>query len=741
MKIKIQQCFLIASVFAITACGGGGGGSGGSSIVTTSSAPAITSSASAVSSTQSLTSSSAQSSVVNLSPEVRIQFPRKDALTLPGYNYMTVSGIAYDDKGIRSVKVNGVTANLNSAPIVQSSDLPATHPISTNWSVQLNLPLGDNPISVDVTDSDGLEVKNAADPISIRNRHTPIGLVLDPLNDRMIGYTNYGDNYSVDLNTLNPMRLSSATFENGVVLNKDSTEIFSTKVSNGFLKLYSNKVGTNISSIIANYDLGFDPVKHLWVESGAGVMSPDSKFYFAVVRYFVVQENGHNVVTKILKINTSSGVVSVLAEVDFHGNYGYAGTIFYIDNSLLLTYPRYLDNSSSSEIKKIDPETGAQADFMSVPLFELFATNDEHTALYAVSYDKFAIINPADKTVVQKIFPNQGPELEITQLVRLLVDQKRNRLIVSNVGFDDGIAIDIASGERSRVIKNGIGDGAGLVWPHYLQITADDKFAYVLDDRSRATDTLFKIDLTTGNRTTISDLSSYDNTGRYGLALDEQNNRIFFAMGLTIGVIDLATGEQSVIASPDVGLGISMESFRSIGEMLYDAQHHRLLVASGWENGFVATIDPITLNRTILLDSTMGTGPALISISAMALDSENKKLYVSNVDAENKTSILAINIETGDRTLLLEQCKDSYGSLHTLIDSYSTEIFLDKKKQQLYATNNNEIFIKDIAKDECRTIYAPHDDIALLSDSTLIGLSLGLEQIHPITGDRAILSQ
>ena len=731
IKIKWQQGLIIASFSAITACGGGGGGGGGGG----QSSTAIVSSAS------SMLSSSSQSSVNNLSPLAKIQFPRKDALTLPGYNYMTVSGVAYDDKGIRSVKVNGVVANLNSAQIVQSSDLPATHPHSTNWSVQLNLPVGDNSIIVDVTDSDGLEVKNAAEPLSIRNQHTPMGLVLDPLNDRMIGYINYGENYSVDLNTMSPVRLSSVTLENGVVLNKDSTEILSTKISNGFLKLYSNKIGTNISSIIANYELGFDPVKHLWIESGSAVMSADFKFYFAVVRYFTVQENGHNVVTKILKINTSSGVVSVLAEVDFHGNYGHAGSIFYINNSLLFVHPSYIGYDSTSEIKKFDPETGEQADFMSMPLFQLFATNDERTALYAVSYDKFAFINPADKTIVQKIFPKQGAELEITQLNRLLVDQKRNRLLVSNAGLHDGIAIDIASGELSKIIKNGIGDGAGLVWSHHPQITSDDKFAYVLDDRAQAKDTIFKIDLATGNRTVISDLGLYDNTGTYGLALDEQNNRIFFAMGLTIGIIDLATGEKTIVASPDVGLGIAMESFNSLGDILYDSQNNRLLVASGWQNGFIAVIDPITLRRSILFDSTMGTGPALISISAMALDSENKKLYVSNSDVEGKTSILVINIDTGDRTSLLEQCKDAFGSLHTLVDSYSTDIFLDKKKQQVYATSNNEIIVKDIAKDECHIIYAPHDDIALLSDSTLIGLSLGLEQIHPIDGTRAILSQ
>lgn len=732
IKINVQQWLLIASLAGITACGGGA----------KSSAPVVSSAASLESSSaqssSALVSSAAQSSLANLSPMAKVQFPRKDALTLPGYNYMTVSGVAYDDKGIRSVKVNGVAATLNGPSNVQSDDASLTH--SMRWSVFLNLPLSDNPVTVDVTDTDGLEVKNAAQPLSISNRSTPMGSILDPLNDRMIGFSNYGQNFSINLNTFNSVPLSSAIFGYGMALNKDSTEIFSTKTSNGFLKLYANKLGTGIDRIIANYDLGFDPAKHQWVDSSAGAISPDFKFYFAVVRYIFVQGSENYHTTKILKIDISNGTVSVLKEVDLGGGYSYLSNIFYVNNSLLIAYPNY-NLSNTTELQTIDPETGEQKSFMSIPGFDLFTLNQDGTALYALTYDRFAIINPVDKTLVQKIFTKQGAAVEFTQLAQLLVDQKRNRLLVSGADVRDIIAIDIASAERSLVISNGIGDGVGLAWPGHIETTSDDKFAYVLDDRLRATDTLFKIDLKTGNRTTVSDLSSYDNTGAYGLALDEANNRIFFAMGLTIGVIDLATGEQSVIASPNVGLGVAMESFLSIGDILYDRETNRLLVSSGWQNGFVAAIDPVTLNRTVLLDSTMSSGAALISISAMALDSENKKLYVANTDAEYRAAILAINIDSGERTFLFDQCKDSSGNTHYLMDSNSTKIFFDKKSQQLYATSNNVILVKNLTTDKCKVIYSPADDLAVLSDSTLLGLSLGLSQINPDNGERAIISK
>ncbi len=728
IKIKWQQGLIIASFSAITACGGGGGGGGAQS------------SAAVMSSASSMLSSSSQSSVINLSPLAKIQFPRTDALTLIGNHYMTVSGVAYDDKGIRTVKVNGVAATLNTPSVAQSSDLPATHAYRTNWSVTLALPAADNPILVDVTDSDGLEVKNAAQHLNIRARYTPMGSVLDPLNDRMIGGFYYNEKFSVNLNTMESSVLSNAIFGNGMSITHDSTEIFSMRDDNKTLKLYANKLGTNIDRTVTSYDLGFDSTQYLWVDASVGVMSPDSKFYFAAVQYISTQENPDGDITKILKIDTSSGVVSVLKVIDFSDSARYVSGIFYVNNALLIVHPEYL-GSLNYELTRIDTETGDQSEFMSVPQFELFATNHENTALYALSYDKFAIINLKDKTVVQRMLPTQGADVEFTQLAQLLVDQKRNRLLVSNSGTGDIFTIDIATGERSIAIKNGIGEGVGLVWPRHLKVTSDDKFAYVLDDRQHAVDMLFKIDLATGNRTTVSDLRSYDNTGTYGLILDEENNRIFFAMGLTIGAIDLTTGSQTVIASKDIGSGITMESFQSIGDMVYDNQSKRLLVASGWLNGFVAAIDPVTLSRTILVDSTMGSGPALTSISGMALDSENKKLYVSNTDVENKTSILSVNLETGDRTFLFDQCKNASSSIYQLVDMYETKILLDKKNQQVYATSNNEILVKDIASDKCRIINSPADDLALLSDSTLLGLSLGLVQINPDTGERAIISR
>lgn len=725
IKIWVKQLLVVVSLTVITACGGGGssGGSGGGKT-----------SASVISSPQS---SSAQSSVINLNPIVKVQFPRKDALPLIGYNNIEVSGVAYDDKGIKTVKVNGVTAALNRYPsVAENTGIPATHSYSVTWGATINLLPGDTQINIEVTDNEGMVVKNAAPPLAMRNSHTPIGMVLDDINDRMIGAVLFGQNIATNLHTLTSVILPTAEYGYGVVINKEATEIYSTKIVDGFLKLYSNRIATGVDSLIANYNLGFDPEKYHWIDSYSGAISSDSKFYFAVVRYVLRQGTG-SPQTKILKININDGTVSVLERTDANATYKNVSNIFYVDNYLL---GLNMDNYEKSELIKIDTETGEQSTFMSMPRFEIFSLNSDRTVLYALTYDKFAALNLVDKTVVSKNFAVQGNEFEFPQLSYLLVDQKRNRLIVSSTGVSDIVAIDIATGERSLLIKTGIGEGISLVWPDQLEVTSDDKFAYVFDGRQMATDTLFKIDLLTGNREAISDFSPYNNNGTAGLALDEPNNRIFFATGLTIGIVDLATGLQKVIASPDIGLGVTMDALGAIDEIVYDGENQRLLVSSA-AKGFIVAVDPVTFKRTILFDSTTGGGPVLNGIAGMSLDSAGKKLYLSNDNGDGKNSILSINMETGERTFVFDKCNDANRVEHTLPVWSRAVVELDRQGKQLYVIGHNEILVHDIANNKCNIINAPADDIAILSDSTLIGLSVGLSQIHPFTGSRAILSK
>lgn len=757
IKIVFQRLLIIASITGITACGGGGGSGGGSnggtasipaasstSVAPSSLAASVTSVASSSSTSTFLTSSSvtssAQSSLANLSPIARIQFPRKDVFLINYSNQFEVAGVAYDDKGIKSVKVNGVLASLNaSSSSAPSTDIPATLPHAANWRATINLPAGDTQIDVVVTDSDGLVVKTAATPLTIHNSYRPGGMLIDVINDRMIGSNVFSQSVTTNLQTLALVPLPSAYYREGVALNKAATDVYSARVEDRFLKVYSNRIMTGVDSLVANYDLQLDPEETIWTSMTSGTLSSDAKFYFATVLYG--SRNLPFLQSKVLKIDTGSGVVSELGGKEIQPSYKNISGIVFTNNYLL---GLNADNHDNSELIKIDAETGVQTDFLSLPRFDLFEINGDGSMLYGITYDNFFAINLADKTVVSKPFAGEGNEFALTGLSRLVVDEKRNRLIVSSREVSDVIAVDIATGERSLLIKNGIGTGASLVSPQQLEVTSDDKFAYVLDGRQAASDMLFKIDLATGNRTVVADFSSYNNFGTEGLALDEPNNRIFVALGGTIGIVDLATGTYQTIASPNVGLGVTMETLGNISEIIYDSKNNRVLVSSAYK-GFVLAIDPITFKRSVLFDSTIGTGTPLNGIVGMTLDNESKNLYLANNNDTNNNygnfSILSVNMETGDRTFVMDKCEAKNGSYGTVPLSYGNVLEWDNQRHRLFMTSNYGILVQDVANNRCEIIPGYADDIALLSDSTLLGLSYGLVQINPASGTSAILSK
>lgn len=727
IKIKWQQGLIIASFSAITACGGGGGGGGAQS------------SAAAMSSASSMLSSSSQSSVINLSPLAKIQFPRQDSRPLTGYNTIEVSGVAYDDKGIKSVKVNGVAASLNQYPeVTQGSDMPATHPHKTTWSATINLQSGDTRIIIEVTDTDGLVLQDAASPLTIRNAYTPMGTLIDNINDHMIGSIQNGHRVATNLQTLDSVILPFTNYGYGESFNHDVTKVYLTKMTDGFLKVYSSNIATGIDSLVANYDLKLDPEKHAWASVLSGTLSSDSMFYFVAILYsYNSPVDGEQYVTNLLKVNTSDGSISLLNLSEPNSKYKNVSQLFYANDHL---YGFNMDDYVNSELVQIDIQTGERTLFLSLPRFEKFELNSDRSILYGISYEKFVAINLADKAVASKSFPAQGYNFDFYQSPYFLVDEKRNRLIASGAGSSDVIAIDITSGERSLLIRNGIGDGAGLVIPDQLEITADNKFAYVFDSRLMAADLLFKIDLMTGNRTAITDFSNYSHSGTSGLVLDEENNRVFFAVGLTVGTVDLSTGLQEVIASQNVGLGITMESLGVIDEIIYDQDNNRILVSSSVK-GFIMAIDVDTQKRTLAFDSITGNGPMLKGIAGMALNREAKKLYVSNIGDDGSDSILSIDLATGDRALVLDKCADKNGIFHPVVSSMRTALEWDSRSSQLFVINQNEILVQDIANNKCGIINTPVDDIAILSDATLIGLSAGLVQINPHSGERAIISK
>ncbi|WP_039914781.1 Ig-like domain-containing protein [Cellvibrio mixtus] len=745
MKNKsARQILIVASLVGITACGGSGGGSGNggrdsSSKTTTTSSSIISTSSSDISSQSAISSSLA---IANENPTVSILFPRQNARV--NTSNITVQGIATDDKGINKIRVNGVDASFHSTTAINAAMKSVRgnevenaitgfakpysgKQVTVAWTANIHLPFGQTDINVEVIDNDGGTTKNSDKPVSLSNYRVPLALIKDTTNNRFISFEQYPNIFSVDMTSLLMTTLPDSRYEQGWSLSADSSKVFSVANEGGVLKVYSSKIATGLISLEAIYDLQFDASQHNWI-SVSGTLSADSKFYFALA-YYVSHDN--KTTSKILKVDLESNQVSVLSErAAGDDNYKHITSIVYVDNYLIGTLWR---NDLRTELIKIDAITGVQQSFIDPIAFNHLSVSDDRKYLYLLGNDNFAKVKIADKSIEYTHFHEQQDMLEFAQQSGFVIDEKHNRLVVSDPGLGQLVAVDLTSAELSFLTENGIGAGPKLVWPDQLAITSDNKFAYVLDDRLDAKEMLFKIDLATGNRKVISDLSIYDGERTAALAIDEEHNRAFVAFGLTIGVIDLTTGKHEIIANQSIGIG---PIIFGVADMVYDNVNDRLLVASSAQE-LVVSIDLKTNKRSILFDGTTGSGPALMPMASLALDKQNNQLYASITKFGELTKVIAIDMATGDRAMVLESCNG-----HTLDYKYDANLELDPARQTLTMLANNELFKYDLAKKMCSVLPVSALDIAFLSDSTLLGVSgHGLYQINPENGERVTISQ
>lgn len=709
-----------------------------SSKTTTTSSGLISTSSS---STSSQSSASSLPAVANEAPSVSILFPRQNALV--NTSNITVQGIATDDKGIHRIRVNGVNASFHSISanaemksvsgkelgnaIIKFAKPQSENQVAVAWTANISLPLDHTDISVEVTDSDGRITKNNDQPVALNKSRMPFLFIKDTANNRFIGYESFFNIFSIDMTSLLMTTLPNSRYEEGRSLSADSSKVFSVKNDEGILKVYSSKVATGFISLEATYDLQFDAAKHYWI-SVTGTLSADSKFYF-VLAYYVFHDAP--TVTKILKVDLENSHVSVLSEPAIgDANYKNISSIVYVDNYLIGVS---WHSNFNYELIKIDAVTGVQQNFIGPIAFNLLSVSDDREYLYLLGYKNFAKIKIADKSIVYTNFHEQQDMLEFSQQAEFVVDEKHNRLVLSDPGLGQLVAVNLTSADLSFLTNNGIGTGPKLVWPDQLVITSDNKFAYVLDARQNARAMLFKIDLATGNREVVSDLSIYDGDSTAALAIDEKHNRAFVAFGLTIGVIDLTSGEHEIIANQSIGVGPILSG---VGDMIYDNANDRLLVTSSSQE-FVLSLDLKTNKRSFLFDGTIGSGPALTRMASLALDKQNNLLYVSSVAFGEQTKIMAIDMATGNRTIVLDSCNG-----HTLDYKYDANLELDASGQTLTMVANNELFKYNLVNKTCSIIPASMFDIAYLSDSTLLGVGYrGLYQINPANGERVTISQ
>jgi len=266
--------------------------------------------------------------------------------------------------------------------------------------------------------------------------------------------------------------------------------------------------------------------------------------------------------------------------------------------------------------------------------------------------------------------------------------------LTGDIATGDVIRIDLpAKGNRKTISDAHTGTGAAFSDPRTAVLDEANNRAIVSDN---ALPGLVAVNLTSGARTVFSQDGvagtgpAFTTPGR--LRLDAANNRILVSDSVKIIAADLTTGNRSIISDNSGSFGTG-PNFQQIRGVAVDAANSRLLVADELLNAVLA-VDPVTGDRTLFSDINNGTGTNFGNLRDVVIDTPNNRALVSDVALD---AIFAVDLTTGpgDRTII-SQFSTSTGTGPDFGDP--THLALDPASQRLLvaAYENLAIFAVDL---------------------------------------------
>ena len=229
-------------------------------------------------------------------------------------------------------------------------------------------------------------------------------------------------------------------------------------------------------------------------------------------------------------------------------------------------------------------------------------------------------------------------------------DEAANRVFVAenDTYADPLIEIDLATGDRLRVLDSGMGTGTTFRRPTGVAV-ASALLAYASDS---VADTLSEVDLATGNRRVLAgdpsgrgtinqDLTgvALSNDAQFAFVIDYIRDSLFsvnLASGVLQTVSDVNTGAGPLLNNP-VDLQVEGQ-----GAIIYVAQR-----GSGGA-GTLLAVDSVTGNRRVVSSSTVGRGASLVAPVGLALHKGQGLLDVAD-DSQN--AIIQVALDSGNRSV------------------------------------------------------------------------------------------
>lgn len=302
----------------------------------------------------------------------------------------------------------------------------------------------------------------------------------------------------------------------------------------------------------------------------------------------------------------------------------------------------------------------------------------------------------------------------------LQYDAQRNELIMSRTYTQNLLSVDLETGLRSLH-----GEPLGSA-PNAIQFDkANDRTLVQVNKKLLAVDresglisVLYSNNVGAGPLVTSATSLVVNSQGNTAWMLDSDTNAII--------KVDLLSGNRSVLSASRVGKG---------GEMLvpeavaFDRETNQAYLATNQSSirGYLYRVDMSTGNRTPVVGDGTGFGVFVGAIGGLALDAENRVLYMSaRVDQFYNWGIVKMDLETGERTMVSSS-------------GYNVErgagIDLDYPRGVVIDAANNRLLVADASLRALFAVDLETGDRTVISASSLpddnLAVGTGEQMVNP----------
>lgn len=669
-------------------------------------------------------------------PQASVIFPWSQSKASTGT--LRIRGTASSRNGISALSVNGVAATIQSSSA--SADRVSAQSVSAQsdeesdadeyeWTADVELDAySDIELVVTVSDADGNQDDEAA-KVRTNTQQAPLFIAYDAVNERLIGMMDNRDVVSIDLTDLSVEVIAAVGEASQFSLDAEGNRLFYSRYVNTtlysfVLDLTSGEIST-VASVqpelaeethVRQARTRFDAVnQQLFV--GLGLVEQDATY--ATDQLYLVD-----------LLEESMTLLSASTEDD---------TPFLPIFDMVLHDNRLFALSQNGQLIEVDTITGERTQLMYLdnrPRVLSAGTKPEQLFIAG-----FSGIVSVDLTLLEaQMLSAETAVLEFpTAQIQDAMLLNNETLLITDSSFEVVLQVDTTSGERSALLSSGIGSGRGLLSPQYLTFGSSADILYVLDDGQNAAESLFAIDLQTGNRTQLIEIVREFNTYPSGLFYNAATDALLVGLSDAIWSVSLTDNSKTVISDAETESGIDIDTL-SGGD--FDTETQRLYMTQFQLENAILQINATNGARTLLeFDGSAGPAGVITGLNAAALDATGNQLFLAS---QSQSSIYRLDLETLETELLLDSCTNNIGQNVLDIDvSGIQKLNFDAADNRLLIVTS-QIASYDLATSQCQIVGESHGyyNVLPLDNGTMLTTGqAALKQLDPVSQKQVILSK